>query len=257
MNCSFCHGTKREKAFMTKEHFSLALERLRPYTDYLYFHLLGEPLCHPNIREYVEKAASDGFKVALTTNGRLLDEARATLPLYKVSVSLHSFEEGDDGEREEYLRRVCHFARLASSRGILVSLRLWNKGSDADNTTTEEYLKREFSTPWREGRGTSFTIGDGIYLEYANRFSWPDMGAEEEREKKFCYGMRDQIGVLVDGRVVPCCLDAEGDIALGNIFETSLDEIISSKRAVDILRGFDSRQAVEELCRRCKYADRF
>ncbi|MBQ7897910.1 MAG: SPASM domain-containing protein [Clostridia bacterium] len=257
MNCSFCHGTSREKEFMAEDKFTLALDRLRPFTDYLYFHLMGEPLCHPRIKEYVNMANDKGYKVSVTTNGTLLDESLTDLPLYKVAVSLHSFEKGERDEQEKYLQKVCGFARSASKKGVLVSLRLWNKGSGVDNTLTEEYLKREFQEPWREGRAGSFTLERGVYLEYANRFSWPDMKEREERENKFCYGLRDQIGVLVDGSVVPCCLDAEGDITLGNIFETSLNEIISSERALTILKGFGERKATEQLCRKCKYADRF
>lgn len=241
---------------MTKEEFALALERLYPFTDYLYFHLLGEPLCHPMLEDFVRMASESGFKVAITTNGTLLSDKIAALPLYKVSVSLHSFEEGSDEDREAYLESVCRFARMAAKRGTLISLRLWNEGSGADNSFTEDYLRRAFPSEWRKGRSACYTLESGIYLEYAKRFTWPDMG-EEEREVSFCYGLRDQIGVLVDGRVVPCCLDAEGDITLGNIFDTTLGEIIESERAKALLRGFDLRHATEELCQRCNYAERF
>ena len=70
-------------------------------------------------------------------------------------------------------------------------------------------------------------------------------------------GLRDQIGILCDGTVVPCCLDAEGSIALGNIFRQSLDEILNSERAKALYRGFSNRAPAEELCLRCGYAERF
>ena len=88
-------------------------------------------------------------------------------------------------------------------------------------------------------------------------FDWPDMSAEELGENCFCYGLRDQVGVLCDGTVVPCCLDHDGDIPLGNLFERELDEILVSPRAGAIREGFSHRLAVEELCRRCGYARRF
>lgn len=257
MHCSFCHGTKRKKEFMKKEKFTLALNKLKDYTDYLYFHLLGEPLCHPDIKEYVTLATDMGFKVALTTNGTLLDEGLAYLPLYKVSVSLHSFEEGSREEQEGYLKKVTSFARTASKKGILISFRLWNKGSGNDNTFTENYLKKEFEGEWKEGRKDSFTLEKGIFLEYDNRFTWPDMKENEENSCKFCYGLKDHIGILVDGSVVPCCLDAEGDIILGNIFSSPLEEMLSSPRALAIIKGFQERVATEELCRKCKYANKF
>ena len=85
------------------------------------------------------------------------------------------------------------------------------------------------------------------------------MSAEYKGESVFCYGLRDQFGVLSDGSVVPCCLDHDGDITLGNILDTdaSLEEILSSERAQKIKNGFTRRYASEELCRRCGYAQRF
>ena len=73
----------------------------------------------------------------------------------------------------------------------------------------------------------------------------------------FCYGMLDHVGVLADGTVVPCCLDADGEITLGNIFESDLSEILASPRARAIADGFKHHQKVEPLCRRCGYSKRF
>lgn len=100
-------------------------------------------------------------------------------------------------------------------------------------------------------------IGERIILEYGDKFDWPDLGADDHGDRVFCYGLRDQIGILCDGTVVPCCLDHEGDLSLGNILESSLEEILNSSRAQAISRGFQQRRAVEELCRKCGYAKRF
>ena len=96
-----------------------------------------------------------------------------------------------------------------------------------------------------------------VWLEEGERFDWPDMGAKDRGDSCFCRGLRDQIGVLCDGTVVPCCLDHEGDIALGNLFESELEEIMSTEKARRIYEGFTARKAVEPLCRRCGYARRF
>lgn len=88
------------------------------------------------------------------------------------------------------------------------------------------------------------------------KFKWPSLQVEELGERVFCYGLRDQVGILVDGTVVPCCLDSDGSIALGNIFDNTLEEILSSKRAIDIYNGFSGRKAVEELCKKCGFINR-
>ena len=47
LSCSFCHKTLREKKFISEEEFSSLIPKIKPYTDYLYMHLMGEPLLHP------------------------------------------------------------------------------------------------------------------------------------------------------------------------------------------------------------------
>lgn len=255
--CSFCHGTKRLPRQMTESEFSHVLDELKGVTEYIYLHVLGEPLCHPEVNGFIRTATERGFKVTVTTNGTLLTDYLAKSGAYKVQISLHSFENESESEREAYLRRVAEFAKLASSNGILVSLRLWNLGTGISNVATEECLENAFPKPWKEGRDRSFTLADKVFLSYADRFEWPDMNADDGGDRVFCYGLRDQIGILSDGTVVPCCLDAEGDIPLGNIHKERLCDILCSDRAIAIYDGFSQRTAVEELCRKCKYAKRF
>lgn len=255
LNCSFCHGTKRENRFMSEKDFDFALNEIYPFTDYIYFHLLGEPLTHPKVVDYIKKASEKGFKVTITTNGTLINECEGLLEsgVYKVCFSLHSYEE-EKGEKN-YLEKIVSFAKKASEKGIIVSLRLWNIGSGRDNRYCEEFLKKSFSK-WQEDRRGNITLGEKIFLEYAHRFVWPDLNNEEQKEHS-CYGLKDQFGILVDGSVVPCCLDAEGDITLGNIFNSPLDEILNSRRAENIRKGFEKHIAVEPLCQRCPYSTRF
>lgn len=261
LRCAFCPGTKREKRAMSEEEFSALLPKLRPWTDYLYFHLMGEPLCHPKLETFLGLAGEAGFRVILTTNGTLLEEKSEILlnapALHKVNVSVHAFEANDLSlPFETYLSRCFSFGRRAEGR-FLVVYRLWNSGgAERRNPEVLRAMEAVFPKPWKvEPRGTR--IADRIYLEYGDKFDWPDLSAPENGERAFCYGLRDQIGVLCDGTVVPCCLDHEGDIALGNLFETSLEDILESPRARAVYNGFSNKKAAEELCRRCGYARRF
>ncbi|MBR6633881.1 MAG: radical SAM protein [Clostridia bacterium] len=256
-SCSFCHGTKRVPRDMTAEEFARVLNELQGVTEYIYLHVLGEPLCHPRIIEFIKTATERGFKVSVTTNGTLLTDSLLDSGVYKVQISLHSFEEDDERAHREYLEGVFDFSQRASKKGILVSLRLWNLNSEASNSLVEGMLEERFPKPWRVGRDNSFTLESNLFLNYANRFEWPDINAHDNGERLFCYGLRDQIGILADGTVVPCCLDAEGDIPLGNVYTTSMADIMSSPRAKAVYDGFSKRQATEELCRKCSYAKKF
>lgn len=260
MRCSFCHGHSRAARRMSGEEFSRVLDKLEGKTKYIYYHLMGEPLTHPELPDFVKLAGERGFKSIITTNGTLLDKRGEELiaaGLHKINLSVHSFESGDDADFERYMSGLADFADVASSAGVIVVLRLWNKGFDGGiNDRIFDFFKDRLDGEWAENtRG--MRIRDKLFLEWGDRFEWPDMNADDHGCRGFCYGLRDQFGILCDGTVVPCCLDSDGVIALGNIFDEDIDEILSSPRARAIREGFDRRIAVEELCRRCGYARRF
>ena len=261
LRCAFCPGTKRAPHRMTEEEFSALLPKIRPFSDYLYFHLMGEPLCHPLLGRFLELAGQAGFKVILTTNGTMLPKMQEVLlsapALHKVNISLHAFEANDLAVPfSEYLRGCFAFGKAAEGECI-VSYRLWNGGgADELNGQILDTMAEFFPRPWAEERRGP-RLGQKIYLEYGDKFDWPDLTAADNGDRVFCYGLRDQIGVLCDGTVVPCCLDHEGDLNLGNLHETTMDAILETPRAKAIYEGFQKGKAAEELCRKCGYATRF
>ncbi len=262
LSCSFCHGTKRKIKYLTAEEFHSGAMQLRGFADYLYFHLMGEPLLHPLLGEFLKIAGELGFRVILTTNGTLLDKKKDVLlsahSLHKVSISLHCYEANDIGiSIEEYLKSCFDFCIQAADRGIIAVMRLWNEGGeDLLNKKILSAMSSYFPNEWKQIY-SGFKLRDKVFLEWGKRFDWPDAEGAYKGEVHSCYGLRDQVGVLSDGTVVPCCLDAEGSVNLGNIFEESLDEILNSPRALALKASFEKKQACEELCRRCGYALKF
>lgn len=261
--CPFCHGTKRPPRIMSADEFSAVINKLRGMTQYIYLHVLGEPLAHPELREILSLAAGEGFNTCITTNGTLLKKQADVLinaeKLYKLSVSLHSFEANSpEAGPTEYLDGVWSVCETLAAKGTICALRLWNGGGDNSlrNDAIIEHLCRRANVPELLPARKGMLIKENIYLELADEFEWPDYTAEA-KNVEFCYGLRDQIGILSDGTVVPCCLDAEGELALGNIFESELADILTGWRARSIYDGFSARRPAEELCRRCGYAVRF
>jgi len=260
LSCSFCPGTKREARFMGRDEFESVTDALAGHTGFLYFHLMGEPLLHPLLGEFLEIAEKKTFRVIITTNGTLLKDAAPILlsapALHRVNISLQSFEGSGGRDMDGYIESVCTFAKSASEKGIICSLRLWNEGGENSlNSGIIALLEKQFPDPW-ENCTKNMRLAQKVFLEHGDKFDWPDLSADERRVS-FCYGLRDQIGILCDGTVVPCCLDSEGSIALGNIHRESLDSILQSPRARAIYDGFSGHKATEELCRRCGYASRF
>ena len=260
MSCSFCHGHKRAPRRMTREEFALILDRLQDKTKYIYYHLMGEPLTHPNLPEFIKMAGESGYKSIITTNGTLLGKRGDELisaGIHKVNISLHSFEDGSDEAYDKYVTSLANFANNATREGVIVVFRLWNRGFDGGrNDKALTLLREKLGGDWVENtRGTR--IRDKIFLEWGDRFEWPDSAADIKGERFFCYGLKDQFGILSDGTVVPCCLDSDGVISLGNIFEGDIDAVLSSERATAMVEGFKCGKASEELCKRCGYAQRF
>ncbi len=260
MNCSFCHGHKREPRQMNIEEFTLILDKLTDQTEYIYYHLMGEPLVHPLLPEFIKLAGERGYKSIITTNGTLLNkrgEEILSSGVHKVNISLHSFEDGTEEDHNRYICELAEFAKKVSNQGTIVVFRFWNKGfDDGKNETALNILKEKISGDWTENsRGVK--IRDKIYLEWGERFEWPDSNGEIKGNKFFCYGLKDQFGILSDGTVVPCCLDSDGIINLGNIFNEDIKSILASKRALDMAEGFKRGVASEDLCKRCGYAQRF
>ena len=261
MKCSFCHGTKRAPRRLGEEEFLHILDELHGVTEYIYLHVMGEPLTHPLLPLFIKMATERGFKCAITTNGTLLPtraEFLLTSKPYKVNISLHSFEQGGASEATEYLHSCFNFADEASQSGILTVLRLWNRGYDEGrNVDILQMLRERFpDDEWAEG-ARGYRLRHKLHLEWGERFGWPDASGNELGDAVYCHGMGDHFGILSDGTVIPCCLDADGEIALGNIFERSIRDILTGERATAIREGFRNKRAVEQLCKKCPYARRF
>ena len=181
MSCSFCHGHKRESRRMNKDEFSFILSALTDKTKYIYYHLMGEPLTHPQLHEFIKMAGERGFRSVVTTNGTLLrkrGEELLSSGLYKVNISVHSFEKESDEEHAKYIRELAEFSEKAAEEGTIVVFRLWNNGFDGGrNDVTFNLLKELIQGEWAENtRG--IRIRDKIHIEWGERFEWPDTEAE-------------------------------------------------------------------------------
>lgn len=257
LDCVFCPKTRRSKGRLTLEQFDVLTDRLVGKVRFLYFHLMGEPLLHPLLPEFISKARQKGFIPVLTTNGTLLSKAERVLKAcpHKVQISLHSHEGNGREDIEVYVEEIMHFAQQAAVQGIIVVLRLWNQGGfNSENEYLEKLMSQYIPQPWVP-RYDGWKLADFIYLEYDRMFEWPDeKGVAYDEEEVFCYALRNQIGVLVDGTVVPCCLDSAGAVPLGNLFRQSLDEILDSPRARALYDGFSRHKTTEPLCQHCGYA---
>lgn len=272
--CDFCPPSRRAPEFLSVESFSSILDQINPYTRHINLHVKGEPLLHPELERFLDISCEKGFQVNITTNGTLIRRVRERLlgkpALRQINFSLHSFDGNSSGaNRDSYIGDILEFTKEALKQPkFLVAFRFWNLSMttdhDPEDRRNDEFLseiEKAFDLPYRirdevrPDRGIK--IADRLYVNQAHLFEWPDLEADEYPGSGFCHALRNQAAILVDGTVVPCCLDGEGIMNLGNLHSAPFGEIIDSPRAMAIFDGFSRKEAVEELCRKCGYRQRF
>ena len=253
---------------MSAEEFSRVCEKLRPFGKDLFFHVMGEPLLHPELDDILRIAGELGFSASITTNGTLIKESIDTLlrhasVLRRVSFSLHAPEgNGKNATSGEYLDGIIGAAKRLSPLGVYSIFRLWNldsperKGENTENKNIHAKLLREYPDPWQK-RYSGYRLCSRTFLEYDGIFTWPSESNAEPCEAGTCRALTQQIAILADGTVVPCCLDSDGNIPLGNIFSDTMGNIIASRLFTEMKKGFAQGRMVHPMCKKCVYARRF
>ncbi|WP_430883191.1 radical SAM/SPASM domain-containing protein [Fusibacter sp. JL216-2] len=266
--CSFCPPSKRSKKMMTLTEFEHVLKSIEGHGDHIYLHVKGEPLFHKDFEGILSLCTKYGKKTNITTNGSLLDQhgdAILNTPAVRlVNISLQSFEGVEDQEAYRvYLEKVLNFVKKGQRQtDKIFELRLWNfdeKASPENDLkhafikSIEDFLEEKVAVTTQNTKGLSGR--HRVFISKGKEFEWPSLDNDFVGTRGTCFGMRHQVAVLSDGSVVPCCLDAEGLVALGNIFNESFKNIIESPRAQAIKTGFQNRKVVEDLCQRCSYRE--
>lgn len=250
LNCSFCIGNERKKLFISLDEFNTVLDKLEGYTKYLYFHVMGEPLLHPNINELIN-IASNRYFVNITSNGYLIKRIIDNKNIRQINLSLHSFDDKYGKSFDKYIDDIFESVNKLVDNSTIVKYRVWVNSTYKDKIIAR--LEEKYGVII--GDNKSIKLGDNIYYEVEEEFIWPDMNNSYYSEVGSCKGLRDHIGILVDGTVVPCCLDSAGIINLGNIYKQELNDIISSDLVREMRQGFLNNKKIHELCRKCNFYD--
>ena len=270
LSCSFCPKTKRPFGFMSVKSFRFIAKECKKHTDYINLHVMGEPTIHPKLAEILEAANKEELHVKITTNGTTIHEVHHLLlnspSVYKIVFSLHSLEGNGHNAQTKYIEHICNFIKDASRQGIICCLRLWNLGVDGQNNLNDfmiQFIEDFFDikvvlNPCYLQK--DLLLAENVFLQFGDKFDWPEEATSQEGaldSSGFCYGLRTHMAILWDGTVIPCCLDNDGTIMLGNILEQSIEEIVQSSRAKAIYDGFSARTRIESLCKGCRFINKF
>lgn len=233
---------------------------------------MGDPLVHPHLSELVQICQESSVKIFFVTNGVLMKEKQSQLLLHpafrQVNFSLHSFHDNfPDRDPSEYLKRIFDYTdqALVHRPDLYINFRLWNlmepRGTSDRNQDMLARISEHFQIqidPKVDVRNRkSIHLKNRLYLHFDTEFIWPDMKLPVLGTHGTCYGLSSHFGILVDGTVVPCCLDKEGAIPLGKIQDQPLLDILDHPRSQALIEGFRQKKLVEGLCQRCQYIERF
>lgn len=250
LNCDFCIKNRRKKEIMTIQNFKIILSKIKNYTNYIYLHILGEPLLNPKLNEFILLASNEGFNINITTNGYLIDKIKYNKNIRQVNISLHSFDIKYNVELKKYLNNIFDSVEELIKNDTYVSLRLWVK-----NKYSEDIIN-EVNNYYKVNITKNTKIKENLFFNFEKQFIWPDLNNSYYNESGKCYGLTDHIGILVDGTIVPCCLDTLGIINLGNIFKEEIDEILNKKTVIKMIEGFKNNKKEMELCKHCNFLER-
>lgn len=247
LSCDFCIKNKRERKFMDEEEFRIILTKLKGITNYLYFHILGEPLIHPKINKFINIASND-YKINITTNGYLIDKIKDNKNINMLNISLHSYNKKYNISLDKYLNNILTTVDNLIKNNTKVNLRLWVDNKENNNIIN--YINSYYKTNIKQEK---CKIKENLYLDISSYFIWPDLENNYYNEVGKCYGLIDHFGILVDGTIIPCCLDSKGDINLGNIFNDNITDVLNKDICKNMILGFKNNRKVEELCKHCKF----
>ena len=260
LKCTFCPETNRKKEYMSLEKFEEVISKIHNYTKLVCLHVKGEPLLHKQLEDILKILEKYNLKANITTNGTLIKDKleiiKNSKAVRQINFSIHSITQNEMSNKQ-YLQDI--FKSADQLENIIISYRLWNLKSINENSINSSIIKEiedyyDIQNLKQQLIENDFIeLRKNMFINQDIEFTWPDISKKRIIEKGRCLALKEQIAILVDGTVVPCCLDNNGDIPLGNILEETMENILKKPQSVTIKKNFENNIITCELCKTCGF----
>ena len=260
LKCAFCPETKRKKEYMDLENFEEILSKIHNYTSLICLHVKGEPLLHKQLKDILNILEKYNLKANITTNGTLIKDnleiIKNSKSVRQINFSIHSITQNQK-LNNQYLQDI--FESAEQLKNIIISYRLWNLKNIEENSVNRNIIKEiedyyNIKNLQHQLVENNFIkIKDNMFINQDIEFTWPDLKQEKIIERGRCLALKEQLAILVDGTVVPCCLDNYGDIPLGIILEETMEDILKKSLTLHIKKNFENSIITCELCKTCGF----
>ncbi len=268
LHCDFCPTKILQNQTISLHTFDLVLQQVKKYTNIITFHVFGDPLVLTNLSSYLDIALKYNLKVELTTTGYYLNKFDLDVFLHdaikQINFSLNSFNKNEmKMTLKQYMKPMIEISKnkINKNKNMFINFRLWNldlkKSEDEFNKQVYTILEKQFSIKINKNKTDEpIRLDKKVLINFDDYFVWPSLSSNHSSNNT-CYGLKSHFAILASLKVVPCCLDSYGCIDLGNLNNNTLSEILQNKRTTDIITGFKNNIAVEQLCQKCEYKNRF
>lgn len=254
LNCDFCIKNSRKIINMTFDNYKYIINKINGYTNEIYLHVLGEPLMHNDVNNFIEYASSNGLLVNITTNGYLINKIRDNTNIHRLNISLHSYDIKYKVNLSNYLDNIFDVVDKLRNN-TFISLRLWTMNDNC--LSMLEYINKRYNTSINKlDKNSKIIISNNLIIDTFHPFIWPDLNNNYYNSNGKCMGLIDHIGILSDGAIIPCCLDSKGIIDLGNIYKDNIQDIFNKDIVKEMINGFKNGYKCQELCRHCSFLDK-
>lgn len=258
---------------MSLDKFDKINEQLKFFTKELAYHIVGDPLVLSNLNEYLNISLKHELKVNLVTTANNLQEKHfltlTNKAIRQINFSINSYNANSHKKSlDEYLNPILNFCEYAikKKQHFFINLRIWNlddsKSAKEFNIKVFQRVNERFNSQINiddiyKNRPKNIKIARMIFFNFDDYFNWPSLNNKFVSKEGFCYGLDSHFGILSSGKVVPCCLDKDAIINLGNTNNSQLKDILNSSKVKNIQNSFKKGIVLEELCQKCDYRTRF